>query len=433
VERIGLIGISHRRATAEEIARFSRETAGSLWLAALRERLGVEELVYIATCNRVELLYVSREGRPSDRVLEDFVDFFLPAASPEERRQAAATCFALSGEAAVKHLLSVVCGLDSLVLGDVQITGQFRRALVQARELGLCGPVLGLVGDEALKASKRVRSGVDFGERPTSVAEVAARALRQAAREQERFDVVLVGAGEMIRKTAARLAGWRRARLHFVNRTAEAARRLAEEHGGTWEALASFQARPRDFDALVAGTASAEPVIRAGHLAGLPERDQTRLLLDLGLPADIELAAGELPGFERLDVLTLGREVAGALRDQELLLREARPLLRWSLEQVRRRLLDRDLGPAARRLRERVEERVRQEVHRWLRGPLAHLSDEDRRTLETLAGRLAGQAVQVPISNMRQVLQECTCGGAVQAALAADPGAPRKLHRHLHA
>ncbi len=406
MDRFGLVGVSHRRASSEELARFRSLTPSEGLLRRLREELGLAEILLLGTCNRLELLYHDPGRRPADEVLQAFARFLAreTGARPEAL---AAPLFALNGEDAVKHLFGVLCGLESLVLGDIQIPGQFRRALVLAREAGTCGTFLGLLGDEALKVSKRVRAALDFGERPLSVAEIAVRALREHRRKAPgRLQVVLVGAGEMIQKTALRLGGWKAVDLLFVNRTEAAARALAAEHGGRALSLEAFRAGPPAFDALVAATAAPEALLGPEHLPPRPEDAPPALLLDLGMPPDVDPACGGLPGYHRRGVLDLGREAAGARREAELLARQARPLFRERLELLRRRLLQKDLAPAAGRLRDEAARRAREEAERWLQGRLAHLGEADREAVTALVERVVERSVQVPLAGLRELLQD---------------------------
>ena len=416
MERFGLVGISHRRASVEEIGRFTRGLGD---LSEMRVALGVDELVCLNTCNRVELYWVSKGRRAADEVLRDFARWLFPE-EPDARRMASSACYALCGEAVGKHLYSVLSGLDSLVLGDEQIVGQFRRALVAGREARTCGPWLGLLGDEALKASRKVRATIDFSKRPTSIAEVAAQQLKGYHRDNGRLRVVLVGSGEMIRTTAARLKGWHQVELHFVNRTLAGAQALAEVHGGSFQSLSAFQAGCPDFDALVAATGSNEPVVTAGHLARLPQPRRPRLMLDLGVPPDIDPALGEHEHFERYDVMELGNQAEAGRREAELLVRDARPVLRAAISQLREKLFQKDLGPVAQQLRESVNVRAEAEMRRFLDGPLSHLAEEDRAVVEQLVARLAAQTVQVPLSAMRKSLRELPLGEDVLLNLRLD-------------
>lgn len=228
MEKFGLIGISHRRACAEEMGRVAEAFQA---VGNLGQRLGLEEFITLQTCNRVELYWRSSTQTPADEVLKEASELLFPDCEAGREMMHSAG-YALNGEAVAKHLFSVICGLDSVVFGDEQIVGQFRSALTHGREVGECGPQLGLLGDSAMKLSRKVRKEVDYSRLPSSVAEVAAHELRHTFHEHERTHVVLIGAGEMIRMTAARLKGWHGAELTFVNRTKETAEALAELHGG---------------------------------------------------------------------------------------------------------------------------------------------------------------------------------------------------------
>ncbi len=408
MERFGLVGIAHRRASAEEIGFFTQKPA---LLEELRVALGVDELILLSTCNRVEVYWVSHQRQSPDQVLRSFATWLFPD-SPELRALADATCIAMSGDAVHRHLNALLCGLDSLVLGDEQVVGQFRNSLIEAREQGVCGQWLGMLADEALKLSRRIRQQVDYTHMPTSISEVAADVLRAQVHGQG-GRVVLVGSGEMTVTLAARLAGWADMSLHFVNRTGAKAEEFAKRFGGTWQELSEFQVWPQDFDYMVTATASDDPVITAELCANLPEQKAERLILDLGVPADTEPAIGKLPGFTRLDVLEVGRRVEKNQKVAEKLGREVRPFLREGSLHFREKIFRRNLGPVAQKRRESVEARAQNEVDRWLATHLSHLSQEDSELFVAFAKRLAEQTVQVPLIALRQTMRELPMGEAL--------------------
>ncbi len=405
MDRFGVVGISHRRSSVEEIGWFAKDPGS---LAALRAALGVDELIRLATCNRVELYYFSHEGISADHVLRRFAATLHPDA-PEMQELADASGYALSGDPCLRHLDSLLAGLDSLVLGDEQIVGQFRQALTLAREAEVCGPWLGMLGDEALKFNRRLRKQVDYGRLPTSVPEVAADLIK--TRLQGRGGrVVLVGAGETIQLLASRVAGWQDVALHLVNRDASKAEALAARHGGTAQSLEAFCAMPGDFEVLVAATAAMEPVIRAADLQGLAVPEHPRLLLDLGVPADLELALGALPGFDRRDLLEIGNAVERHQEVAEHIKRQVRPYLREATISFREKIFRRHITPIAENMRRAVEERAILEADRWEAAHLTHLSEEDRELFRAFALRLAEQTVQVPLAGLRKTLRELPMG-----------------------
>ena len=405
MDRFGVVGISHRRSSVEEIGWFAKDPGS---LAALRAALGVDELIRLATCNRVELYYFSHEGISADHVLRRFAATLHPDA-PEIQELADASGYALSGDPCLRHLDSLLAGLDSLVLGDEQIVGQFRQALTLAREAEVCGPWLGMLGDEALKFNRRLRKQVDYGRLPTSVPEVAADLIK--ARLQGRGGrVVLVGAGETIQLLATRVAGWQDVALHLVNRDGTKAEALAARHGGTAQSLDAFRAAPGDFEVLVAATAAMEPVIRAADLKNLAAPAQLRLLLDLGVPADLEPALGAMPGFDRRDLLEIGNAVERHQEVAEHIKRQVRPYLREATISFREKVFRRHITPIADNMRRAVEERAILEADRWEATYLTHLSEEDRELFRAFALRLAEQAVQVPLVGLRKTLRELPLG-----------------------
>lgn len=405
MDRFGVVGISHRRSSVEEIGWFAKDPGS---LPALREALGVDELIRLATCNRVELYYVSHEGISADHVLRRFAATLHPDA-PEMHELADASGYAISGDPCLRHLDSLLAGLDSLVLGDEQIVGQFRQALTQAREAEVCGPWLGMLGDEALKFTRRLRKQVDYGRLPTSVPEVAADLIK--ARLQGRGGrAVLVGAGETIQLLATRVAGWQGVALHLVNRDGTKAEALAARHGGTAQSLDAFRAAPGDFEVLVAATAAMEPVIRAADLEGLAAPEHPRLLLDLGVPADLEPALGAMPGFDRRDLLEIGNAVERHQEVAEHIKRQVRPFLREATISFREKIFRRHITPIAENMRRAVEERAILEADRWEAAHLTHLSEEDRELFRAFALRLAEQTVQVPLVGLRKTLRELPMG-----------------------
>ncbi|MCH2112264.1 MAG: hypothetical protein MK213_05340 [Planctomycetes bacterium] len=422
MERFGVLGISHRRATVEEIGRFAEALARH---ESLLQEIGLSGFLVLSTCNRVELYWTDPARRSGDEILRA-VAARLFAGDSETRELALSACYALEGQAVVKHLFAVLSGLDSLVPGDEQIVGQFKTALHAGRSSETVGKDLSFFGDEALKAARRVRAGMEFSKRPTSVGEVAALALREHLRGTIQGRVVLVGVSEMIRITASRIKHWEGVELTFVNRTVEKAKALASLHGGTAQSLAEFQAHPSGFDALVVATSSSTPLLNMAHLGGLPEVARPRLLLDLGVPANLDPALGDEAGFQRLDVLELGARAKVGRAEAENLARQARPALRDSLAAFRERLLQRDLGPVAEQMRREVEKRAQAELARFLKGSLSHLSEEDRDAVERLIARVSEKTVQVPLTRMRKSLRQLPMSQDLLAHLGIpmeeDPG-----------
>src|SRR5689334_23809577 len=171
MDQIGVVGLSYRHAGADDIAGFTlpKDDVAER-LAALRAALGTAELVYLATCNRVEVVFAMPEGHGAqDLRAEVFRALTGRVPGPGEARTALRTWV---GEAAVEHLFLIACGLDSAQAGEREIAAQLRGALEAARTAGVCGPVLDRIVGEALSLSGRLqRMAADA--RPPSLADLA--------------------------------------------------------------------------------------------------------------------------------------------------------------------------------------------------------------------------------------------------------------------
>ncbi|MGA7825721.1 MAG: hypothetical protein WCA14_16155, partial [Steroidobacteraceae bacterium] len=156
MHQIGVVGLSYRHAGVDEIARFSvpRGEVGAR-LEALSATLAAAEVLYVGTCNRIELLYATRDGSPAGDAREAV--FRILSGREPHSGEAQRLLRAWTGEAAVEHLFLVACGLDSAQTGEHEIAAQLRSAWQDARAAHACGPLLDRLLGEALGMSRRVR------------------------------------------------------------------------------------------------------------------------------------------------------------------------------------------------------------------------------------------------------------------------------------
>lgn len=386
-DRVAVIATSFRRVGLGRLGAFVIPQDDAAEQAALREALGADELVYLATCNRVEcyvaLPHTVREGDASE-LLARARAFFAA-------RGAEATgdeLFVRAGQGALEHLLTVVSGLDSLVLGETEVCGQARRAFDRCSAAGLAGPTLARLFDRGAGCSRRVKNETALGRTPASAAQVAVHKIRKYFGNDGPGVTVFVGAGEMTRKVAQALLGKPGERL-FVNRTKDKAEELAAKFGGRAQSLAEFlEAPPAWIDVLFAATAATEVVVPAAALApALAARatSDARLPLivcDLGLPRDVDPAVDGLPGVFVVDMITIE---ALSLENQRALEAEA--------EKARAVIAD-EVAKLVREDRFRVI--ADESAQAMLGSRLAHLSAADRDAILRFATGLASRIARNP-------------------------------------
>ena len=290
LEHLGLVGVSWRQGGSEALAEFALpQEHASAQLQEFAQRLELDELAYLATCNRVELIFARSDRTPVQDLRRDA--FRLLTGRAAAHGEAERRLRAWQGEGAAEHLFLTAAGLDSACVGETEIVGQVRYSQERALELGLCGPSLGLVFEEALRIAGRVRGGTKLAEGRVSLAEIAVQRLRERiARTPGR--IALVGVSPMTERAAVSLA---EAGLDFtvVNRTVEKAAALAARHGAAHSSLEAFRREPPAVEALLTATGAGEPVLNQASLERLAAQTasgQPPLIVDMAVPGDVDAA-----------------------------------------------------------------------------------------------------------------------------------------------
>jgi glutamyl-tRNA reductase len=300
-----VVGLSHKSAPVAilEQAAVSGDTLAKL-LRDVALTDPVAETFVVSTCNRVEVYAdVDRFHAGVTAICE-----LLARHCSVQARDLTAHLYVHYEDRAVAHLLTVACGLDSVVVGEGQILGQVRSALKLAEEQGTVGRVLGELGRLALRAGKRARTetGIDrAGQSLVSVAiELAAACLADAAPQPGTpalagRDVLVVGAGAMSTLAAATAGKNGAASIAVANRTRRHAERLAARVGAAVVALADLGPALDGADLVISCTGADGHVITrdlvSAALAGR-KRGGPLVVLDLAMPRDVEPAVAGLPG-----------------------------------------------------------------------------------------------------------------------------------------
>jgi glutamyl-tRNA reductase len=398
MDQIGVVGLSYRHAGAEQIAGFTLpkdEIAARL--GALRDTIGTAEVVYLATCNRVEVLFAVSDGEDAHDIrTEIFQGLTGRAPRVNEARSALR---AWTGEAAVEHLFLLACGLDSAQAGEREIVAQLRGAWELAREAGVCGPILDRILGEALGLSGRLQR-LAADSRPPSLADLAAdRMLLHLA--DRPGTIALVGVSPMTRRCGELLhqAG---VPVMVVNRSQDTGEEFARTIEGTAVSLAEFRAQPRDVAGLVVATGGNEPVLDADALRRLAAvATNPLLIIDFGLPPNIDPHAATAVGFARIGMdemiqATQDRRIAQLLR-----LAPLRAAIDERLTRLRGQLATRAIGKQLAELRSEFERIATAEAERALNEELQKLSIEQQEQVRRVATTIAHRLAHLPLAGIR--------------------------------
>jgi glutamyl-tRNA reductase len=398
MHQIGVVGLSYRHAGVDEVARFAVPRAEvPARLPALRTLLRASEILYVGTCNRVEVFYSTDDGAPAGDSRQEV--FRILTGREPATGEAARILRAWTGEAAVEHVFLVACGLDSAQTGEHEIAAQLRCAWEDSRAAHTCGPVLDRLVGEALSMARRVR-GLSAGVRAPSLGDLAADRVVQHL-EGRLNPVALVGVSAMTRRCAAMLRG-SGVPLIIVSRTLSTAEELAATVGGEAVTLERFRAAPQPVAALVLASGGTEAVLDAAVLARLTGASgRAPLLIDFGVPPNVEPAAAQRAGLTRVGMDALIEAAQGQRLAQLMRLAPVRAAIDERLARLRTELALRAIGPRLAELRGTFEEIAAEEVARALRGELRTLDAGARAQLERLAATMAHRLAHLPLAGLR--------------------------------
>ncbi|QBF82306.1 glutamyl-tRNA reductase [Shewanella maritima] len=284
-----VIGINHKTATVdlrEKVAFSPDRIHDAMKSLASRSRTG--EAVIVSTCNRTELYSCNVKPEEVIEWLEEYHDLDHEALMP--------CIYAYEDQIAVKHLMRVASGLDSLVLGEPQILGQVKQAFVKAKEAGTTAVTIDRLFQNTFSVAKKVRTETDIGAAAVSVAFAAVSMAKHIFSSLKTTKVLLIGAGETIELVAKHLKDQEVNSIVVANRTVERAQAMCEEFNATAITLQDIPEHLPHADIVISSTASPLPILGKGMVekALKQRRHQPMLLVDIAVPRDIEAEVGEL-------------------------------------------------------------------------------------------------------------------------------------------
>ena len=285
------LGINHKTASVDvrERVAFTPEQLVEA-LQQLCRLTPSREAAILSTCNRSEL-YLEQDQLSADEVLRWLAEYHR--LNLDELR---ACAYIHQDNDAVRHMMRVAAGLDSMILGEPQILGQMKSAYAVAREAGTVGPLLGRLFQATFSTAKTVRTDTAIGENPVSVAFAAVSLAKQIFADLHRSQALLIGAGETISLVARHLHDQGVKRIVVANRTLERASQLAEPFGAHAVLLADIPQELAHSDIVISSTASQLPILGKGAVerALKQRKHKPMFMVDIAVPRDIEPEVGEL-------------------------------------------------------------------------------------------------------------------------------------------
>ena len=405
------LGVSHKTApvSVREQFSFKGEELESA-LLKLNALPSVEESMVLSTCNRVEIYFTTRSETPFKEVIDFLID-----EKGADLDQINSHFYRKVDRDAVRHGFYVASSLDSMVVGEPQIVGQFKDAFSLAKELGTIGTVLCRFCETALKVSKRVRTETGISKNAVSISFAAVELAKKIFGELHGKKVAIIGAGEMAELAVKHLITNGASEVFVVNRTLERAQKLAQEFGGKAFPLTELETVLKMADIVISSTGAPGYVLTPENV--LPalkgRKHRPMFLIDIAVPRDIDPALNDHEGLYVYDIDDLQQVVDANIKERLREAEVAKEIIEGYVERFMKWLRELEVAPLIAELKEKAES-IRKEVLSK-RLPKLGLTPEQEQEVDNITRIIINKLLHQPITSVKKkAVEEETRSQVVQ-------------------
>lgn len=362
----------------------------------------IQDAAIVSTCNRTELYcdsgLESGQGKPDDNIVIDWFREYHKL----EKRDIEPYIFLHPDQEAVRHMLRVASGLDSLVLGEPQILGQIKDAYAAATNAGTMGGLLDRLFQHTFSVAKQVRTDTAIGASAVSVAFAAVSLSKQIFDSFDQRTALLIGAGETIELAARHLHQSGIGRMIIANRTVENAHTLAQEFGAYAISLTEISDHLAEADIVISSTASPLPILGKGSVeSALKKRKhQPMLMVDIAVPRDIEPEVNDLDDVYLYTVDDLQDIIQEGLRSRQEAAQQAEEIIDTEVSHFMHWLQSLNAVSTIRALRENAESQRDVELERAMR--LLQSGKSAEQVMAEMANRLTNKLIHTPSVQLKK-------------------------------
>jgi glutamyl-tRNA reductase len=404
---IVVVGLSHRTAPVDvrEKLAMSADVLPQV-LARLASRPELNEVMFLSTCNRVEVLACAKPGKGNADVKEPAVRAIREAlrehAGLSSEAELVPYLYEVHGTDAVRHIFRVAASLDSMVLGEPQILGQVKDAYDAAVAAGTLKSYLGRCVHRAFTVAKRVRTETALGAGTVSISSVAVDLAKKIFGDLADHNVLLIGAGEMAEAAAKSLGKGARS-IRVCNRSFERAAQLASQFSGSAAPLDALADELTLADVVVASTGSPTFVVTRDMVkrAMKVRKGRTLFFIDIAVPRNVEPSVHKIDNVYVYNVDDLEHQVAEGLKARQAEATAAEKIVHHELTQFEEWSRGLNVQPTVVALRAKTRAVLMAELERSLGGRLKHLPDGDRSALTQMMESAVNKLLHAPTTRLK--------------------------------
>lgn len=398
------IAVTHKHFDIADIGKFHiDEREWKARLSDLKTKMGIDELMFLSTCNRVEFLL-----NTSHKIDKDFAKQFILSVYPELKQEEAdktiSSAVVFENEEALNHLFNVASSLDSLVVGEREIITQVRNAYELCHKLGLTGDLLRLVIQKTIECAKEVYTKTNIASKPVSVVSLAYRKLKEmAVKPDARF--LIIGAGVTNSTMGKYLKKHGLSNFMVFNRTLANGEKLAAELGGKALPLSELKNYKGGFDVIVTCTGAAEPILTKEIYTSLLGNDSSKkIIVDLAVPGDTDKKVLDELSLHYIAVENLKAIAEQNLREREKEMDVCKKIIANHIAEFHQMFKERKVELAMSDVPKKVKEIYNTAVNEVFAKDIGKLDEQSKETLDKVVAYLEKKYISMPMKMAKEIL-----------------------------
>ncbi|MCD6153586.1 MAG: glutamyl-tRNA reductase [Syntrophobacterales bacterium] len=397
-----LIGMNHKTAPLNIRERLSISCEDNDALKVIKSISQVREAMYIATCNRVEVLASVEDVEKGLEKLKTFI-FSHGNLSRGEMKEC---LYVYRDVDAVRHLFRVASSLDSLVMGEPQILGQVKDAYRHSVEQKASGIILNKLLHRTFHVAKRIRTETGIANNAVSVSFAAVGLAKKIFGNLRDKTVLLIGAGEMSELAARHLLNNGVNRIIFANRTYENAVRLANDFHGVPVGFDLLEDKLKEVDIVISSTGAPGYIVSEEMIVKALHRHKNRLMfiIDIAVPRDVDPAVEEIDNVYLYNIDNLQEIVDENLRSRIEEAEKAEAIISEEIISFTNWLNTLEVVPTIVSLKRKSEKVIERELEKslsWMR----NLTEGEREKIRILASSIVNKILHDPITSLKEESQ----------------------------
>lgn len=395
------VGVNYKTAPVEIRERLSFNEADlSRAMTALKAKKSIIENVIVSTCNRTEVYAVVDQLHTGRYYIKDFLSEWFQI----DKEEFTPYLFIYEQDGAIEHLFKVICGLNSMVLGETQILGQVKNSFFNGQEVSSTGTIFNQLFKQAITIAKKAHSETEIGSNAVSVSYAAVELAKKVLGDLKNKHVLVVGAGKMGKLAIENLYGSGATKVSVINRTFEKAQDLAKAFNGKAKTLQELQCAIVEADILISSTGAKDYVVTKEMMLAIQRmrKNKPLFMVDIAVPRDLDPKIGELESVFLYDIDDLEGIVEANLAERKKAAEKIMILIEKEIVDFNEWVNMLGVIPVITALREKATS-IQEETMKSIERKMPNLTERERKILNKHTKSIVNQLLKDPITQAKEL------------------------------